>query len=132
MITFLGMLLLAAIIAKAGQFILEGVRADSAEVHKEIQDSKNRQIQFRAWLNGSDARAPKKGCIDGDHTPMVLFNQKDRTKVDEVICSSCTDKLPTPAKYTCGDCWVINVDGYLHVDVCPKHAEESQLAYGRS
>ena len=85
--------------------------------------SKNRMVQYSTWLKGG-GRERRSGCLDKNHSPMVLFNQKDRTKIDSVICGKCTDTLPTPVEYSCGECWVTGVDGYLHVEPCAKHDKE--------
>ena len=117
-----------------GRLLIESGLRQEERIRALEETSPQRMTEYSAWLNGSKAKGPVRpisrikfdsGCVDDEHTPVVLFNQENPRKVDAVICSVCTDTLPKPATFSCDDCWVIAVDGYLHVNACSKHEKES-------
>ena len=105
---------------------------ESDEVTEEEQKaSDERLVKYRAWIRGGHRKGRirfEKICVETEHSPMVLFNRENPSKVDSVICRVCTDTLPTPVTLSCDECWVIAVDGYLHIETCTKHEEEPVLS----
>lgn len=123
MLSFGVLLLMACLIAELGIWLIHVGTPKEAEYDQTAED---RMVKYRAWLRGGNKKGKIKfaeSCVDEAHSPMVLFNREDSTKVDSVICKLCTDSLPVPASYSCDKCWVIAVDGYLHVDECDSHRE---------
>lgn len=124
MITFAALLIVVFILAKIGLWL---IRSGVQEEAEGSEASKNRMIEYRAYLQGNRKAAFEKVCIEYKHVPMVLFNREDPSKIDGVICMKCTDTLPTPVTLSCDECWVVAVDGYLHIDTCKKHEKEPAL-----
>lgn len=120
MISLLIVLLVAYTIAKGGQMF---IRVGLEEELEQDRESEDRMIRYRAWLRG-DGRSFGTSCIDETHSPMVLFNQKDPTRIDCVICSICTDTLPRTGKLSCSKCSFTTVDGYILEDLCDDHKEK--------
>jgi hypothetical protein len=56
-------------------------------------EERNSRIQFRSYLRGTKFG---EGCLDGDHTPVLLLDAHQKALVIEVVCSTCSDRLPMP------------------------------------
>ena len=120
MITVAVLFLVAFVIAKIGIWL---INAGMPKEQPYDQAAEDRMIKYRAYIRGVQEPFGR-GCLGEKHSPMVLFNPKDPTRVDCVICSICSDTLPRPAKYSCGHCSFTTVDGYILEDLCDRHGDK--------
>lgn len=56
-------------------------------------DPMSQRVQFRSYLRGTKFG---EGCLDGEHTPVLLLDAHNQALIIEVVCSTCSDRLPTP------------------------------------
>jgi hypothetical protein len=120
-VVLLVILLVCYVMAKGGVMLLN---AGIKQEEEGSQASKDRMVQYSAWLKGKSGGFTRGQCLEKQHRAVVIFDPGNRRDILGTICMYCTDSMPTPDRYKCSDCSFTAVDGYILEDLCAQHKKE--------